>query len=155
MAPASMFAVSSKPNVAYLDLNLAALLKKQTTLPSLAYAGIPYQVFGQRSGAAAVMIAWSRLAIARSLPFISAIAARRSRSPSALFLFSRASAFNSWARAFIAARSSAVNPFVAVVPLADPCVFFADLVSAIVKHLLRQMVPGRSTSGAIPLWLSY
>ena len=70
MAPASTFAASSKPNVAYLDLNLAALLKKQTTLPSLAYAGIPYQVFGQRSGADSVMISWSRLAIARSFPFI-------------------------------------------------------------------------------------
>ena len=38
--------LSSKPRVAYLDLNFSALLKKQTTLPSLAYAGIPYQVFG-------------------------------------------------------------------------------------------------------------
>ena len=34
MTPSSMFAASSKPSVAYLDLNLAALLKKQTTLPS-------------------------------------------------------------------------------------------------------------------------
>src|SRR5947207_10858525 len=46
----------------------------------------------------------------RSLPFIAAIAASTSRSPSALFLFARASAFSSWARAFMAARSSAVNP---------------------------------------------
>src|SRR4051794_29731668 len=45
-APSSRFAVSLKPNVAYLVLNFCALWKKQTTLPSLAYAGIPYQVFG-------------------------------------------------------------------------------------------------------------
>jgi hypothetical protein len=32
-------------------LNFCALWKKQTTLPSLAYAGIPYQVFGERAGA--------------------------------------------------------------------------------------------------------
>ena len=35
MAPSSRLAVSLKPNVAYLALNLAALWKKQTTLPSL------------------------------------------------------------------------------------------------------------------------
>src|SRR5881296_1550564 len=53
MAPSSRFALSLKPNVAYLDLNFCALWKKQTTLPSLAYAGIPYQVFGERAGALA------------------------------------------------------------------------------------------------------
>ena len=47
MAPSSRFAESSKPKVAYLDLNLSALLKKQTILPSLAYAGMPYHVFGE------------------------------------------------------------------------------------------------------------
>src|SRR5205807_3585867 len=47
----SRFALSLKPNVAYLALNLCALWKKQTTLPSLAYAGIPYQVLGERAGA--------------------------------------------------------------------------------------------------------
>jgi hypothetical protein len=31
-----------------------------------------------------------------------------------LFLLRRASAFSSWARSFIAARSSSVNPFVAL-----------------------------------------
>jgi hypothetical protein len=36
MEPSSRFAASSKPNVAYLELNLSALLKKQTTLSSLA-----------------------------------------------------------------------------------------------------------------------
>src|SRR5918911_2566659 len=56
MAPSSRFASSLKPSVAYLVLNFWALWKKQTTLPSLAYAGIPYQVFGERDGAAASMI---------------------------------------------------------------------------------------------------
>src|SRR5438093_5051757 len=64
--PSSRFALSLKPNVAYLALNLCALWKKQTTLPSLAYAGIPYQVLGERAGALALMMAWSRSAIARS-----------------------------------------------------------------------------------------
>jgi Phosphotransferase enzyme family len=36
MAPSSRFATSLKPKVAYRDLNLSALWKKQTTLPSLA-----------------------------------------------------------------------------------------------------------------------
>src|SRR5215204_1002607 len=54
MAPSSRFASSLKLNVAYLVLNFCALWKKQTTLPSLAYAGIPYQVFGERSGALAL-----------------------------------------------------------------------------------------------------
>jgi hypothetical protein len=36
MLPSSRFASSSKPNVAYLELNFSALLKKQTTFPSLA-----------------------------------------------------------------------------------------------------------------------
>src|ERR1700704_3556783 len=60
MAPASRFASCMKPNVAYLVLNFCALWKKQTTLPSLAYAGIPYQSLGERAGALALMIAWSR-----------------------------------------------------------------------------------------------
>jgi hypothetical protein len=34
MAPSSRFAATSKPNVAYRDLNLWALWKKQTILPS-------------------------------------------------------------------------------------------------------------------------
>ena len=41
MAPSSRFALSLKPNVAYLVLNFCALWKKQMTLPSLAYAGHP------------------------------------------------------------------------------------------------------------------
>src|SRR5436853_6972837 len=60
MAPSSRFASSLKPRVAYLVLNFCAFWKKQTTLPSLAYAGIPYQVFGERAGASALTIAWIR-----------------------------------------------------------------------------------------------
>ena len=51
MAPSSSLASSLKPSVAYLALNFAAGWKKQTTLPSLAYAGIPYQVVGESAGA--------------------------------------------------------------------------------------------------------
>src|ERR1051326_1170547 len=123
MLPSSRFAVSLKPNVAYLALNFWASWKKQTTLPSFAYAGIPYHVFGERAGALVLMIAWSRLAIERSGSFIEAIAASASLSPSAFSLFPRASAFNSRARAFIAARSSSVNPaaflFIVAVLLED------------------------------------
>src|SRR5919206_90839 len=54
-APSSRFALSLKPKVAYLVLNFCALWKKQTTLPSLAYAGIPYQVRGERAGALVLM----------------------------------------------------------------------------------------------------
>jgi hypothetical protein len=87
------------------------------------------------------MIAWSRLAIARSSSFIAAIAASSSRSPSARFLLARSSAFNSRARAFIAACSSAVNPF-------DLCVAFsADFPSAIAKHLRASNEPVRSVHG--------
>src|SRR5215467_14032101 len=72
-APSSRFASSLNPNVAYLVLNFCALWKKQTTLPSLAYAGIPYQSLGERVGAQALMIAWSRLHMVRSGSGISAI----------------------------------------------------------------------------------
>ena len=43
MAPSSRFAVSLKPNVAYLDLNLCAGWRKQTTLAVLGVRGHPYQ----------------------------------------------------------------------------------------------------------------
>src|SRR5258708_20644566 len=76
------------------------------TLPSLAYAGIPYQVFGARAGAAALIRAWTFLAIARSDSCIFAIAASSSVSPSAL----AASAFSSRTRSRAAAFSSAENP---------------------------------------------
>src|SRR6266516_6388788 len=134
MEPSSSFAVSLKPNIAYRSLNFPALRKKQRTLPSFAYAGIPYQVFGERSGAVALMSSWSRLAMARSGPCISAIFASTSLSPSALSARGprRPATFSSWARSFIAARSSSVNPLdflpIAVVLLADFCVAFFALI---------------------------
>src|SRR5439155_10805561 len=54
MGPSSRFASCMKPNVAYRVLNFRALWKKQTTLPSRAYAGIPYQSLASRSGALAL-----------------------------------------------------------------------------------------------------
>src|SRR5205085_7227058 len=57
MWPSSRVAWSLKPSVAYLVLNFCAAWKKQTTLPSLAYAGIPYQSFGERAGALALLMA--------------------------------------------------------------------------------------------------
>src|SRR5438067_7800125 len=135
MASSSRFAASLKPNVAYLDLNFCALWKKQTTLPSLAYAGIPYQVLGERAGALVLMIAWSRLAMARSGSAISAIFASRALSPSAFSARGPrcADAFISWTYSFIAARSSSVNPLnfllVAVVLLADLRVSFFGLMA--------------------------
>src|SRR5262245_20399417 len=122
MAPSSSCAASLKPNVAYRSLNFAASRKKQTTFPSLAYAGIPYQVFGDSSGALAAISAWSLSAIARSGSFIAAIAASTSASPAALSFSARASAFSSRARACIAAFSSAVNPL-------DFCVALDELIA--------------------------
>src|SRR3989454_2597981 len=132
-APSSRFALSLKPNVAYLVLNLCAGWKKQTTLPSLAYAGILYQSFGERAGALALMIAWSRSPMARSGAGISPIFASTALSPSALP--ARGPAFSSWTRSLIAARSSSMNPSnflpVTVVPLAAFCVpFFGGFLSA-------------------------
>src|SRR5207253_7633659 len=133
-AHVSRFAASLKPNVAYLVLNFCAGWKKQTTAPSLAYAGIPYQVLGERAGALALMIAWSRLAMARSGSRISAIFASTALSPSALSAREPRSAdlFSSWTCSFIAARSSSVNPLnflvVAVALLADFCVSFVGLI---------------------------
>src|SRR5262249_43261101 len=109
-------------------LNFCALWKKHTTLSSLAYAGMPYQVFGARSGALALISAWRHLAMARSGSRISAIFASTSFSPSAL----DAAAFSSFARSFIAARSSAVNPLdfllLAAALLADFCAAFLGLI---------------------------
>src|SRR6185312_7011118 len=111
---------SLKPNVAYRAPNLLAGWKKQTILPSLAYAGIPYQVRGASSGAAEVMIAWRRSASTRSGSCISAIFSRRVARSSAL-VAPRLAAFASAARSFIAARSASVNPGAAVLAAA----FFA------------------------------
>ena len=47
----------SEPRVAYLVLNFVAGWKKQTILPSLAYAGMPYQSFAVSAGALALMTA--------------------------------------------------------------------------------------------------
>src|SRR5437870_4799420 len=114
--PSSRFALSLKPNVAYLALNLCALWKKQTTLPSLAYAGIPYQVLGERAGALALMMAWSRSAMARSGFGISGIFASTSLSRSSFLARGPrcGSASSSRARSFIATRSSSVNPLTAL-----------------------------------------
>src|SRR6202165_1893276 len=106
MLPSSRRASSLKPNVAYLVLNFCALWKKQTILPSLAYAGIPYQSFGERVGALALTTAWIRLAMARSDSDSSAIFASTAPSSSPR----RDATFCSWTRACIAAFSSAVNP---------------------------------------------
>src|ERR687885_376204 len=171
MAPSSRFALSLMPNVAYLVLNFCALWKKQTTLPSLAYAGIPYQSLGERAGALALMTAWSRSPMARSGSGISAIFASTSLSPSALSARGprRAAAFSSWARSRIAARSSSVNPFDAlpVVLLPDRRVpVFAD--SAIAKHLRapsesqplearlnRDVHGGHARCGSVPRLLDF
>src|SRR5437773_2036682 len=148
--PSSRFALSLKPNVGYLALNLCALWKKQTTLPSLAYAGIPYQVLGARAGALALMMAWSRSAMARSGFGISAIFTSTSLSPSAFFARGprRTSAFSSWARSFIAARSSSVNPLpallVTVALFADFCVSVFGLMEP--PHTDFGWTPRRSTN---------
>src|SRR5256886_9464573 len=103
MSPSSRFAASWKPSVAYLDLNFCPLWTTQTTLLSLAYAGIPYQVFGESVSALALMTAWSRLAMPRSGSGISAIFASTSLSPSASPERARR---RSLRVSFIAARSS-------------------------------------------------
>src|SRR5882724_6603085 len=136
MAPSSRFALSLKPNVAYLVLNFCALWKKQMTLPSLAYAGIPYQSLGERAGALDLMTARSRSPMARSGSGISAIFSSTALSPSALSARGprRADAFSSRWRSFIAARSSSVHPsdvLSIAVLLADFCVsFIAGFLSA-------------------------
>src|SRR6516164_8718533 len=126
MCPSSSFASCMKPSVAYLVLNLCALWKKQTTLPSLAYAGIPYQSLGARAGALALMIAWSRSPRARSGPGIAAIVASTALSPSAL-------------SARGPGRAAAFFAACLVVLLADFCVpFIAGFLSAIVSADLRE-----------------
>src|SRR5215472_1616342 len=112
ISPSSIFALSLKPSVAYLVLNFCAGWKWQTSLPSLAYAGIPYQSLGVRDGALALMTEWSRSPRARSGADISAIFASTSLSASASVGRAprRRAVVISFARSFIAARSSAVNP---------------------------------------------
>src|SRR3989454_12618042 len=134
MAPSSRFALSLKPNVAYLVLNFCALWKKQTTLPSLAYAGIPYQSFGERTGALALMMAWSRSPTARSGAGIAAIFASTALSSSAL----PAAALSSRARSRIAAFSSSVNPFDAL-----PVVLFADFFAGFLSAIAERHLPSK------------
>src|SRR5260221_9648586 len=105
MLTRSSLASSLKKRVAYRVLNFCAGWKKQTTLPSLAYAGIPYHGFGESAGALALMMAWSLLARARSGACSSSIAASTALSSSALV----AAAFSSLTRDFIAPSSSLVN----------------------------------------------
>src|SRR4029453_9946999 len=109
---------------------------------------MPYQVFGNKAGALAVMIAWSRSARARSGCGISAILASTARSASALPAPRprRASAFSSLVRSFIAPRSSSVRPVnvlsVALVVLAGCWVsFFVGFLSAMAKYLLASNAP--------------
>src|SRR5262249_11533750 len=111
-APSSRFASSLKPNVMYLSLTICAPRKKQTTLPALAYAGIPAQTFGERTGALALMIAWRRSPMARYGPGIAAIFASTALSPSALSARGRG-------------RAAAFFAACLVVLLADFCVPFA------------------------------
>src|SRR5438874_1076726 len=154
MAPSSRFAASLKPSVAYLVLNFCAGWKKQTTSPSLAYAGIPYQVLGERAGALVLMIAWSRLAMARSGSAISAILASTSLSPSARSARAprRASAFHSWTCSFIAACSSSVNPldslWVAVVVLDQ------DVGAAGRHRFMRRAVRPRAEKPSAQEWIT-
>src|SRR4051794_3682236 len=104
---------------------------------------MPYQVFGSRSGATVVTIAWMRSAIARSASSISAILSRRLCRSSAFFAPFLPSALSSAARSFIAARSASVNPlasFVVVVMTrtllagADRCFSIPDRCADAVEH---------------------
>jgi hypothetical protein len=74
----------------------------------LGVSGHPIPEFRHEPGATALMTAWSRSAMARSASGISAIFASTTLSPSA-FGPGRAVDLSSFARSFIAARSSSVN----------------------------------------------
>ena len=76
---------------------------------------MPYQVFGDSSGAVAVTVTCTRSASARSSGAISAILSRTACRPSAFLAPFLPSARSSAARSFIAARSSAVKPSDSVV----------------------------------------
>src|SRR5690348_11396692 len=130
MLPSSSCALSLKPSVAYLVLNFCALWKKQTTLSSFAYAGIPYQVLGDSSGALALTSACRRSPIARSGCGSAASFASTSVSPSPFSapVARLAFALVSWTYSFMAARSSSVNirvaPPVAAALLDGFCALF-------------------------------
>jgi len=101
------------------------------------------------------MIAWSRLAMARSRPCISAIFASTALSPAALS--ARAAArFRLQLFGALLHRSSFLVCesldflLIAVVRLADFCVlFFAGFLSAIAKYLRASNEPSRLNVGAI------
>ena len=109
MPPSSRFAASSKPKVAYRDLNLPALLKKQTTLPSFVYAGMPYQVLDDECRRAGFDDGMEPLRHG-AIRFRHLGDLREDLAFPVAALPARASAFISRARSCIAARSSAVNP---------------------------------------------
>jgi hypothetical protein len=83
--------------------------------------GIPYQVFGDNSGAVEVTVTCTRSASARSSGASSAILSRTACMPSAFLAPFLPSARSSAARSFIAARSAALKPSDSVVA------FFADI----------------------------
>src|SRR5262249_7007923 len=114
----------------YRDLNFPAFLKKQTTLPSLAYAGIPYHVFGVSPGAAAVTSSSTRFPRARSCGDIAASELRTAVSPSSF-------SFSSFACARIAAFSSAVTPFFSAFGCPrQPCQHLVDSCEAALRTFL-------------------
>jgi len=132
--------LSLKPNVAYLVLNFCALWKKHTTLPSLAYAGMPYQVLGARSGALCLTIACTRSAMTWSGSCIAAMLSSTSLSPSA---FARA-AFRSRLR-----TASRIRPDVAALALVLAVAFRALLLPAVAT--LSGMLVAASTFGVLEL----
>jgi hypothetical protein len=82
---------------------------------------MPYQVFGSNPGPFAVTVTCTRSASSRSSGLIASMASSSASRPSAFLAPFLPSARSSAARAFIAARSSAVKP-------PDPVsVFFAGI----------------------------
>src|SRR3954468_8182271 len=71
---------------------------------------MPYQVLGDRSGAAAVTVTWTRSATTRSSGVIFSMLSRSACRPSAFLAPLLPSARSSAAGAFMAARSSALKP---------------------------------------------
>src|SRR6185312_10268420 len=107
---------------------------------------MPYQVFGKRPGAASRMTLWSCAHSLRSGSCVLAMAASTSFSPSA----PRFAFFNSRARSFIAARSSAVNPDDLVAFLVAMIAFLCGYSWRVLAPLLHaQQVAGGIAEGAI------
>src|SRR6185312_10504114 len=98
---------------------------------------MPYHVFGVRPGAAARTSSSTRFASARSAGAIAVIASRTALSPSSF-------AFSSFARARIAAFSSAVNPFFSAIPhLRQPGQHLVDSCEATLRTFLDAVVHRR------------